>query len=154
MRDVRPPLDAAADCPHCPYSALLDVRLPANRLMLLEEDRRRAERRSDQLRWASVPVGMVLGALIIYWEPLILAFFPPLPFPMFLRAILLMCVISAGLVRPRQAPARAQALRRPGVARAASQPEASGRRVGGREVQRRGDPRTLLTVNPKKAWID
>jgi hypothetical protein len=86
---------APGDCARCPGVALLDLRTPSVREMLLDEDRRRAERRKDQLRWASVPVGIVLGTGLSVTWPKILALVPPLPFPNFLRPVLLMILIAA-----------------------------------------------------------
>ncbi len=65
-------------CAVCREDPVLDLIDPAVRAMLIDEDVRRREKRSDRVRYASVPVAIVIVVFLLSIGGA--AFFPPGPF--------------------------------------------------------------------------
>lgn len=57
--------DASGDCPDCPDEPLLDIRVKQVRFLLRDIDANERGKREGWAVWASVPIGMVVGALAI-----------------------------------------------------------------------------------------
>lgn len=91
--------EAAGSCAQCGADdCVLDLGQRGVCELLTDMDDRRRDVHEARLRWAAVGVAMLLGAAVVVWARWILILVPPIPFPFFLRVILLMSVLGVGLL--------------------------------------------------------
>lgn len=106
---------AAGDCP-CGQGPFLDLKDPAVREMLIEEDDRRAQRQTQRFLWLGVVVGVVAIVFSIWSDTLrkaLVAISLPLPLvgvPLtflgvgIVSAVVLSKVLSAAVKKPHRFP--------------------------------------------------
>lgn len=61
--------DEPGECPRCPDEPLLDIRDKQVRFLLRDIDTRRRDKRETIAHWSAVPIGMVLGVLLLVVTP-------------------------------------------------------------------------------------